>query len=355
MGGKSKAPPPPDYGPIAAASEKSAKYAFDLGQDQLAWAKKQYGLDRELTDKVVNSAIGAQNANTSSAARDRSRYEAVYQPVENQLVRDAQSYASPERKDMEMGRAGALVAKQFQQQRQAAQQQLEGFGVDPSSTRFAALDIGYRAAGGAAEAAAMNQAGQSVDATGRALRSEAINVGKGYPGQIASQYGTSLAAGNSAVNSQLAATASGANTMGTGLQWQGAGNQALGVWGNTLHMGYQDQLAQFQANQSQSSGIGSALGLIGGMATSFMAEGGTVPDQASPSQGQAIDDVPARLTPGEFVVPKDVVAFKGEEFFQKLIEGARKAKPQGQAQPEMKQAIPANPTFQSRPAQALPV
>jgi hypothetical protein len=83
----------------------------------------------------------------------------------------------------------------------------------------------------------------------------------------------------------------------------------------------------------------------------FMAEGGPVdddeqgydPDQGnggqeqgngarfvspslSPSGGQQVDDVPAQLNAGEFVLPDDVVKWKGEEFFQKLISTSRQAR-----------------------------
>jgi len=373
MGGKSSPPPPPDYSGVAAASKESAELSFKLGQEQLAWAKEQYGLDKEVTDKVVGSFLNTQDANQESAASDRARYEQLYQPLEGELIADARSFASPERKAMEIGAAQGAVAQKFSQARQAALQNLESFGVDPTSTRYAALDIGARVQQGAAEAAAGTQAGRYVDATGRALRSEALNIGKGYPGQIATQYGTALQAGASGVNSTLAQTASGAQTMGTGVQWQGMGNQALAGWGNTLNMGYQNQLAAYKAENEQSSGWGSALGLGASLLTAplkgtamgaFFEEGGAVPEgatpggaipmEASPSGGQAVDDVSARLTAGEFVVPKDVASWKGEEFFQKLIENSRKMKMGATAKPEVKKAAPAAPTFESRPS-ALPV
>lgn len=168
-----------------------------------------------------------------------------------------------------------------------------------------------------------------------------------------------LQAGNQAVNAGLATTATGANTMGTPTQWQGLSNQAVGTWGNTLNQGYQNQLAQFSANQSASSGWGTALGLAGGLGMRLFgfAAGGAVPDDGdgdeesyldfdiwdegmdevtqagnqgqndgqfvdprlSPSGGSETDDVAARLNAGEFVIPKDVVEFKGEEFFHRLI------------------------------------
>jgi hypothetical protein len=85
----------------------------------------------------------------------------------------------------------------------------------------------------------------------------------------------------------------------------------------------------------------------------FAAEGGEVPDEmaaeyegeaipqrASPSRGKAIDDVPARLSVGEFVMPKDTVDWLGQKHFYGLIEKAQKdraeAKQRTGAVPEMK-------------------
>ena len=359
MGGKSDPPDPPDYSQIAAASEKAAEYSFQISKEQLAWAKEKYGDDMEIAGKVIDAALERQQTNDANAAKDRQRYEQIYQPLEDKLAGEALEYSSPERMDLDAARAQADVAQQFDASRQRALQNLQSFGVDPSSLRYAALDRGANVQQAAAEAAAGTQARQQTEAIGRALRSEAINVGRGYPGQIAGTYGTALQSGNQGINSALATTASGANTMGTGLQWQGAGNQALGTWGNALNTGYQNELASWQAAQNASSGIGGLLGTGLGIAASFMEEGGqvtsggNVPQQASPSQGKAIDDVPARLTAGEFVVPKDAVSWYGERYFQKLIETARKEKEQAPAKPEYAIAPPEKPTFQSR-SSALP-
>jgi hypothetical protein len=375
MGGKASAPPPPDYSGIAAASERSAELSYAMGQDQLAWAKEQYAMDSEVIDRVVSDSLNRAQANDAAAASDRARYEATYQPLEDELVRDAQLYSTPSRQEYESGRAMASVAEQFELARQNATRNLEAYGVDPSSTRYAALDLGSRVQEAAAKAGASNQARMATEAMGRAMRSEAINVGRGYPGQIAGTYATALQSGNSAANAQLAGTASGASTMGTGAQWQGLGNQALGVWGNTLNMSHQNQIDTFNANQNASSGIGGLLGVGLGIAQSGIAEGGVVPAHppgtpgsgqgvtpggnvpahASPTRGAAIDDVPARLNVGEFVVPNDVVAWKGEEFFQKVIEGSRKAKPEAPAKPTTVIAPPEQPTFSTAPRGALPV
>jgi hypothetical protein len=359
MGGKSSPPPPPDYTPIANASKEAAAISAELGREQLAWAKEQYASDKEITTRVVDQFLKTQDINAATAAADRARYERVYQPLEDKLAAEAESYASPERQAMEEGRAQAAVAQQFEQARDSSMRQLESFGVDPTSTRAAALDIGLRAQQGAAQAAAGNQARLATEATGRALRSEAINVGRGYPGQIAGQYGTAIQAGAGGVNAALAQTASGAQTMGTAPQYMGLQNQSLGTWSGALNAGYQNQIAGYNA-ANQDSGWGTALGLVGSAAIKFLADGGPtdgggVPNDASPSDGAAIDDVPARLTAGEFVVPKDVAAWKGEEYFQKLIDQSRKAKGQASAKPAIGYAPAEEPTFVSRPAGALPL
>jgi len=51
--------------------------------------------------------------------------------------------------------------------------------------------------------------------------------------------------------------------------------------------------------------------------------GGFVSQALSPSRGGQVDDIPARLNQGEYVIPRDVVHFKGKEFFHKLIAQSR--------------------------------
>ena len=363
MGGKNDAPDPPDYTQIAKASKESAQLSYKASQEQLAWAREKYASDKLIADKVIDSALQRQDVNDANAAKDRERYEGIYQPLEDQLAKEAEDYSNPERMEQNVAKAQADVAQQFDASRNRALQNLQSFGVDPSSLRSAALDRGANVQQAAAEAAAGNQSRQQDEAIGRALRSEAINVGRGYPGQIAGTYATALQSGNQGINSALATTASGVNSMGNPVQWQGAGNQALGTWGNALNSGFQNQLASWQADQNSSSGIGGLLGTGLGIAASFMEDGGKagdvtapgkVPETASPTRGKAIDDVPARLNVGEFVVPKDAVAWKGEEFFQNLIKKSRDDKAKAKAKPEYALAPPERPTFDTTRS-ALPV
>ena len=372
MGGKSKAPKPPDYGPMAAASQKSADYAYQLATRQQDWAEQTYAENKATSDLVIEAALGSLERQEADAARDRARYEQIYQPLEEQLAYEAESYASPERLEYEAGKAEADVAQQFEQARKTAQERLEGYGVDPSQTRQGALDLQTRIAEAAAQSSAGNQARDKAQEVQRQLRSEAINIGRGYPGQIAGQEAGATGAGNQAASTGLATTASGQAGLGTGQSWQGMGNQAIGQWGNILNAGYQNQLGQYQADQESSSGWGSLLGTLGGAflggpggaaigSRMFGAEGGVIPDpaqmfangggaipmEASPSGGAITDDIPAeidgaapaQLNAGEFIVPQDVVKWMGEKGLQQTILKARKEMQGGNgerpAQPEM--------------------
>lgn len=333
--GKPKAPAPPDYSGVAAANEKASKLAYDLGKEQLAWAKEQYGKDSKIYNRIVDGFLEDMDESSANAAKDRMFYEETFQPLEKELANEAKTYDTKERRERDMGAAQAGIAQQFDAQRENAQRELEAYGIDPSSTRYAALDIGVRTAQAAAQAAAGTAANNRVEDTSRALRSEAINVGRGYPGQIAGSYATAAGMGQGAGQATGQSTSIGGQTMGSAPQYMGLGNQAVGQWGNTLNMSYNNQLDRFKAQQSASSGWGSALGLIGGIAGKAfgLAEGGAVPDprevgaipeEMSASGGAAVDDVPANLNVGEFVIPDDVVSWYGEKHMYSLIEKAAK-------------------------------
>ena len=100
--GKQKAPKAPDYSQIAAASEKAAKYQFDLGKEQLAWAKEQYATDKETYDKIINGFMSDQEETSAAAAEDRAFYKQNFQPLEQALADEAKNYDTPERREREM-------------------------------------------------------------------------------------------------------------------------------------------------------------------------------------------------------------------------------------------------------------
>lgn len=378
---KNEPAPPPNYGPLVQAAQASSAMAYAQANRQMEFAEKQFvqntqaaNKQQQTLDQLVADARAQQAEVDRQVAADRARYETVFRPLEDSLVRESQSL-TPEtiaaRGEAAAGRATADIAAQYATARDAAQDRLESFGIDPSQTRAAALDLSARTQEAQARAGAANvardQAIQQDQARSDALRAQALQLGQAYTANNARDralglnYGQAAGGlGNQGFANALSLTSSGAQTMGTPLQWQASGLAGTGQAADIATAGYKNYLGYNKQQQESSSGWGQALGLAGGIGLSaimpgaqlalapkiaklFAAEGGTVdvphqgvpitPDM-SPSGGKAIDDVPARLNAGEFIVPSDVVRWKGEEFFQRTIEGARKKKAEAPAKPK---------------------
>ena len=324
-------PPPPDLGPAAEASAEIARIQADTAAQQLEWAREQDAMNRDILNRVLDIQLPAMEDQARAAQEDRARYEQLFQPLEENLIQEFQQYDTPERQMQERGKAIADVTATFDAQRRNALQRLESYGVDPSQTRNAALDVGVRTQQAAAQAAAATSAGQRVEDVGRSLRAEAINIGRGLPSQVAGAYGTALQAGQGAVGGAASTTAAGAAAQQPAIAFGGQALQGYGQQANILGQGYQNQLAYYGAQQNQTANM---LNTAAGIAGLMIADGGKIPpaNQAIPfradgpvatgvGDGSGVDDaVPAQLSDGEYVIPADVVRKKGEEFFDKLLE-----------------------------------
>lgn len=391
MGGSNKVAPPPNYAPMAQAMQASAAMSYAQAQQQMAFAEKQFAQNTELAqkqqvslDQLVADTRAQQAQIEEQTAADRQRYETTFRPLEDSLVRESEQYTPEQiagRAESAAGRATADVAAQYAAARDAAMDRLESYGIDPSQTRAGALDLSARTQEAGAHVAAANMARDQTTALeqqrGDALRTQALALGQTYVNNVdrnralGLNFGQSIAGfGTQGLNNALGVTASGAQTMGTPLQWQTSRNQSLGQQADLANTSYKNYLDYTKQRDSQSSGWGQALGLIGGVGLSaimpgaqvalapkiaslFAAEGGAVDDvphqgvsvtpEMSPSNGKAIDDVHALVNAGEFIVPADVVKWKGEEFFQRTIEGARKKKQEAPAKPQAA-AVPVGST-----------
>jgi hypothetical protein len=272
-GGKGNKVAAPDYTPVAAANERGAEISAQVAREQLAWAREQYASDRAVTQQFLDVMLPNMRTEAEAGARERERYQNVFQPVEDALVREAAAYGTPERMELEAGKAQADVAQAFDAQRKGALAALESYGVDPSQTRSGALDRSARISQAAASAGASNAARTQVENIGRALRGEAINIGRGYPGSIAQAFNTAQAAGGGAVNANLQTTASGANTMGTSMQWTGLQSGFQQNWGQNLNSQGQAWGVGQQARAQTTAGIGAAIGGLAGLAMAPAASG----------------------------------------------------------------------------------
>jgi hypothetical protein len=344
--GKKSAPSAPDLTPQANASMEIAAMNRDLANQQLDWAKEQDANNRAVLERVLGTQLPIMEQTFQQAQQDRQRYITTFQPIEDSLVAEAKDYATPQRAELERSKAIGDVNSQFDAQRRNSLQRLESYGIDPSTTRSQALDIGVRTAQAAATAAAATGATQRVEDVGRALRADAIGLGRGLPSMVASSYGQAIGAGNAGMGNANAYTGGGIAARTSGQGFTGQALQGYGQSANIRSQGFQNELGAFNAQTAATGQMLDMVGTIGGAALGGMAEGGVVPSEGalpvSPIPGQPTDVKPIMATPGEFVMPEDVVRFKGEEFFHKLKMKARetKAAMTAEQQPDGTYAIP---------------
>ena len=329
MGGKSDAPDPPDYSAIAAGQIESAEMWAEVSREQLEWAREVDTMNRATLERVLGVQLPQMEMAFQNAQDDRERYESVFQPIEDDLVREFNEFDTPERREQEAAERMADVRTQFDAQKRNAQQRLEDYGIDPSQTRSQALDMGFRAQEAATAALAANQGRESVEQMGRALRGEAINIGRGLPSQIAQAQGIVNQTAGGAVGNSAATTNASVNAMGVSQNSAGVSQAGYSGATNTMNTSHNNALASNQQNMDAAGGIGELAGAAMGMFAfneggsvreairTGYADGGPAGQGAVPT-GQ--DTIPAVLAEDEFVIPADVVKRKGTEFFDKLLD-----------------------------------
>src|SRR3990172_1371204 len=248
-------PPAPDYSAMQGGSMEVARINQQIAGEQLAWAREQDTANRATLQQVLDVQLPAMREQADIAREDRARYEETFRPLEDKFIEEAQTYDTPERREAERGRAIADVTSSFDAQRRNALQRLEGYGVDPSQTRNAALDTGVRIAQAATSAGAAGEADRRVETTGRALRSDVINLGRGSLSGVAGSYAGAVGAGQAAIGGANQTTSTSAGAMGSAGQFS---NIALGGYGqaaNIQNMGFGNRLSSWDAGAQQKAGM----------------------------------------------------------------------------------------------------
>ena len=334
MGGKNKAPDAPDYSDLADASLESAKIWEQVARDQLTWAQEQGEWGQDILERILGVQLPQMEEAARQARVDRQRYEEVFQPIEDDLIKEFQEFDTEARREAEAAVRVADVRGQFEAQRENALQRLEGYGIDPSQTRSQAMDRGVRAMEAAAAAQAGNQGRKYVEQMGRALRGEAINIGRGMPSQVAQAMGMVNQTAGGAMGNYGAQTGAATGAYGTAAHFGHMGMQGYQQAGNLRNMGFQNSLDSWNADAQQTAGMWGGIGGLAGAAIggpmggvlgerlfSPAEEGGHVPNdmQFGATPGPA-DKYPVILADDEYVIPADVVRKKGTEFFDKLLD-----------------------------------
>ena len=359
-----------------AQQQQAAEQArADAAQKQ---AQAQIDAQNAKLDPLIKAETDAMTAQNSMAQDEWNTYKNTFLPQQQKYLQAVQDYASPEAIQQAGSQAAASVTSAGDQERQAALQQLQGYGIDPSSGESQALDHSARVATGAAAAGQSTAAMQNMRAQGIQLQGQAAGMGFNQAGLANNSYAGAAGAAGTAGGTVTSGSNAATSAYGVPLSYANIASNTGNNYVNSL-MGFSNNYINASANKT-SSGLGSLLGLGLGMAANTAMpgggsalgnvlskfagggpanpqEGGHVPMEASPSGGKAIDDVPARLSPGEFVIPADVVKWYGEKHMYGLIDKSKREREETEAnttaKPDMMAAIPSPPKFVSQ-SSAIP-
>jgi hypothetical protein len=362
-----------------------AQQAAALGEQQYGWAQNAYDQSSALTAQQVD----AFNANAGTAEAEAgniwNQYQGQGEGEITDLFNQAGQYASQGRTAFNMGQAGGTAEQAGAASLANTKQNLQSYGIDPSSGMYGELEQAANTANAASTAGAENEAQVSTAATGRTLLGESVNAAQQMPGQAVNAINSAYQGIGGAENAELANENAGTAALSSAdpflntamsLKYPPIGNYSTSVGTSTSnsqpapksggssggggsgggggggsgggggqYIGYgtdgsgpsEDQM--YQAAEANADGYGDSVSYSGGddsgggddfaqgggVIPHSATTGGHVPQSASPSHGQQTDDIPARLNAEEFVVPRDVARWKGQEYFQKLIAQSRKA------------------------------
>ncbi len=137
--------------------------------------------------KANKAAANATELQTQIEGDKWDRYKQIYEPLEREIVEDAQSFDSPEKYKEAAADASAVVSTQFGRARQRLQR---APGADPSTAGYQAQVAGLELAQAANDSVAQNTARQTVEDTGYARKHAALSLGKGLDSSAAAGLGS---------------------------------------------------------------------------------------------------------------------------------------------------------------------
>lgn len=183
----------------------------------------------------------------------------TYRPIEQQLVREAQRYATPEYAEEQATMAGNDVSRAFADRRRAAQEDLASRGLgDPSSGSYRSLARNADIAQAGATAAAKNSARRGATLQGFQTLAGLANMGNQKTAAALGAYGTAGGLANSAYG-----ITSGNRNYLAGLN-QGANLANMTAEQRAQMFNAQQRYNYDQGQDAGMGGFGSLLGSIGG-------------------------------------------------------------------------------------------
>jgi len=375
MSGGASIPKAPDLsGNIATANQTAGTATSNAAQTMNTANTFNRNAQQNLSGVTAqtNSMAGQIGA---QASKNINTYGNTFVPLQAQQAQQAQDYGSQENVQKLQGMAVANANTANQAARANSAAALASEGVDPASIHGAALDRQASVMGAGQMAAAGTQSALNTQNESMALTNQANQLGLQVGAQGTSGAATAAGVGTEGQNTINQTNTSGVNNLTAANTYLNTGVNANKSASDIANSGFQDQMTQYQAQSAQDNSTMSALGSVAGAAMMFMEGGGSVPAThiggAAPGRGArapmahsglpvvhgavrprqaapfpfepmfsggpvtakgalpvgsipgTTDRKPAILTPGEFVIPKDVVDHLGTEKLHKLVDSTR--------------------------------
>lgn len=212
---------------VQQTSEASADQDRILARETLDYYKgrdaQSAALQRQanaIAGKVANSQVALMDQQRKISGEYHTRNKTVFWPLEDSIVKNANEYDTPARREAEAGKAVADVGLQIDGERQAMVRNQQRMGVNPSSGNSLAMNNQMSLAAASAKGAAATGARDKIETQGFARKMDAASLGRGLASAQATAASTATQAGNGAVNAAYAPVS--------------AANQSTQLLGNAL-------------------------------------------------------------------------------------------------------------------------
>lgn len=351
-GGSGGAAPTVDMSKQISNANDTYKTATADAAQTMNTATALNGQSQDTLKNVVGAETPAMAAVNNQANTNLATYGNTFVPLQQQQAQQARDYTGDKNTQQMQGRAVADSNAAIQAASANQKASLAAEGVDPGSVHGAALDRESAIGGAAQNAQAANQSYLQTQATGSQLTNQANQLGL----QVGAQ-GTSAAEAAAGIGSGIVANTN--NTNNSNVNNLTASNTYLTGATNAnkssadiANSQFQDQQTTYQDNVAAAASKSAAIGGIASGAMSMMAmqRGGAVPATQRPRVSFVPHGIPTyyngglitprgampqpivpgttdtkliAATPGEFMLPKDVVDHMGHEKLHKLIDKTR--------------------------------
>jgi hypothetical protein len=246
----------PDYTAMAEASKYAAQLGKELGDAQLAEAKRQYDQNYAVARPVVEAQTGLMKQQQTQGDDYYSYMQNTFRPLEKGMVSQAQHEGSDARMEEQAAQAAADARRGQSQQANMMVRQGLRYGYSPA--KMAAMAGQMAGANSSAVAGAMTGARNNQRNIGWARQMDAAGLGRNLTGASQGAYGLSINAGNAAVGNQMQP----GNALMTGMA-QGAGMKQQGTGQQIQGLGSILSSQTSYANANQGGGGGGLGDLIG--------------------------------------------------------------------------------------------